>query len=248
MWKLYDTLIEGIPDELVVEYDAIGTHRSLIHSGNTGIATVIDTNDQHQNTIASQKGRSLREVAKLSKSWDFSEAAFGMAAINSYYNSYEKLVTAKAHIWETGSKMGDVFQNFKSQIYGKKVAMIGHFEKAVNWMSSYCRLSVIEREPRDGDYPDSASEYLLQEQDFVFITGMTFTNKTLPRLLSLSQNAYVVLTGPSVPVTPILHQFGIDCISGFCVRNQIDCFNYVKSNQFHDIYKSGSKVILYNYY
>ena len=33
------------------------------------------------------------------------------------------------------------------------------------------------------DFLDSACEYILPEQDFVFITGMTLTNKTLPRLL-----------------------------------------------------------------
>ena len=46
-----------------------------------------------------------------------------------------------------------------------------------------CRLSILERDPVLGDYPDSACEYILPEQDYVFITGMTLVNKTLPHLL-----------------------------------------------------------------
>ena len=78
-----------------------------------------------------------------------------------------------------------------------------------------CELSILEREPEGDDYLDSACEYLLPEQDFVFITGMTLTNKTLPRLLTLTEHAKTILVGPTSPITPLLFGYGVDSIAGF---------------------------------
>ena len=66
-----------------------------------------------------------------------------------------------------------------------------------------------------GDYPDSACEYILPEQDYVFITGMTLVNKTLPRLLQICRDAKVSLVGPTVPLSPVLFGHGADNLSGF---------------------------------
>ena len=63
---------------------------------------------------------------------------------------------------------------------------------------------ILEREPKPGDYPDSACEYLLPQCDLAVITGSAAINKTLPRLLELCRGAEVVLTGPSVSLCPAL--------------------------------------------
>ena len=76
------------------------------------------------------------------------------------------------------------------------------------------RYYILEREPKSGDYPDSACEYLLPECDLVVITGSAAINKTLPRLLELSRNAEVVLTGPTVSCCPALRELGIHRLSG----------------------------------
>ena len=60
---------------------------------------------------------------------------------------------------------------------------MGHFPLVEKQLGRKCSLSILEREPEGADFLDSACEYILPEQDFVFITGMTLTNKTLPRLL-----------------------------------------------------------------
>ena len=44
----------------------------------------------------------------------------------------------------------------------------------------------IEKRPK-------ASEYLLPEMDFGFITGSAFVNKTMPRLLELIKNAHTAV-------------------------------------------------------
>lgn len=75
-----------------------------------------------------------------------------------------------------------------------------------------CDLVVLERRPLPGDYPDPASEYLLSDWEYVFITGTTIINKTLPRLLELCRGSKIILTGPSTPLTPALFRHGIDVL------------------------------------
>ena len=245
MWELYDALLAEIPQERKIESVLLGESRCLVRAQNTGISTL-------ENTACGEKdfhflcGRPLSEAASLVKSWDFTAASVGMAAVNAYYNDYDLLKKIGAQIWPPLSHgVGDVFEDYREKIAGKNVAMIGHFDYAAKWMKDICRLSIFERDPSGGDYPDSAEEYLLPEQEFVFITGMTFTNKTLPRLLALSHNAETILVGPSVPAAPILFEYGVDCISSLCVRDAALAEINVKSGICKAIYESGSKLILH---
>ncbi len=237
MWKLYDALIEGIPDDIKVEYSTVGIYRTIIQAGNTGLASTVRNESRPKIFKESLIGKSLRDVAALVKSWNFIEASVGIAAINAYYNNYEKLMHDQQLQLDA-----DAFKNYQSLIKGKKVAVIGHFKSAVTLYSDLCQLSIIEQEARDGDYPDSASEYLLPEQDFVFITGMTLPNKTLPRLLELSKDSRVIIVGPSVPLTPILFDFGAEALSGFCVTDSKGCLGAVQSGEIHKFYEYGKKI------
>ena len=101
------------------------------------------------------------------------------------------------------------------EIQKKKVTVIGHFPAIEERLGTHCQLSILERSPLPGDYPDSACEYLLPEQDYVFVTGCTFVNKTFPRLLSLAQKAKLIIVGPSTPLAPVLFHHGVYGLSGF---------------------------------
>ena len=54
----------------------------------------------------------------------------------------------------------------------------------------------------------------------MLISGSTITNKTLPHLLELCENATVILQGPSVPLCPELLELGIDRITGMAVADR----------------------------
>ena len=109
----------------------------------------------------------------------------------------------------------EAFAMYTEQIRGKKVAVVGHFPNFQKKWEPICDLSILEMQPEWGDYPAEAAEFLLPQQDFVFMTGATFANKTMPRLLELSRNAVTVLVGPSVPMHPCLFDYGADGLSGF---------------------------------
>ena len=217
-WTLYDELIAGIPAEPTVQFYQGGYHWSRVVSseGSVGLAMTIPLISRPSlSEEASLIGRPLRQVAELVKSWNFVEAAIGMAAINSWYN--QPLRAAACGFSHPGIEKGkrEAFDVYFGEAKGKKVAIIGHFPFIEKRFSGHCDLSILERDPDFGDFPDSACEYLLPKQDYVFITCSTFVNKTLPRLLQLSEGARAVIVGPSTPLAPFLFDRGVYGLSGF---------------------------------
>ncbi len=217
-WRIYDELIAGIPAEPLVKHYQSGYNWSRIISSedSIGLAMTIPLITrpalfQGQSLV----GLPLQQAARLVKSWNLVEAALGMAAINSWYNQPQRAEACGfVHPSVTG-QVREAFDVYTEEIQGKKVAVVGHFPFIEKRFIGQCDLSVLERNPDMGDFPDPACEYILPEQDYVFITGSTFVNKTLPRLLALSQKARVVIVGPSTPLAPLLFERGVYGLSGF---------------------------------
>jgi len=80
-------------------------------------------------------------------------------------------------------------------------------------------LKVIERQAITEDFPDPAAEFLLPQSDWVFLTATSIINKTFPRLVKLSQNAKLVLMGPTVPWLNELGEMRIDYLAGVAITN-----------------------------
>lgn len=211
MWSLYDELIDAIPRDITVEDCCLGATRSYIEAdGGLGVAMAFGGDPQPVEII----GRPLREIAALSRSWDFQLASLGVAAINAYHNRPDRV--QRLH-FEYENNNESTFTYYRSLLAGKKVAVVGHFYM-IEQCRDVCELVVLEKQLQPGDLPDSACEFVLPEQDYVFITGSTMVNKTLPRLLQLSQRAETVLVGPSVPLSPILFRYGANVLAGTMIQ------------------------------
>ena len=246
-WEMYDRLIDGIPEDILVEDYCIGSNWTLVKAeGEFGIALTVQQRAGVAHNDVKIKGEPLKKVAELVKSWYFLEASVGLAAINAWYNTPDKI--KKMGLFEKdqdGSDKGDAFKVFGEAVTGKKVAVIGHFPYIEKRLKPICDLSILEREPQKGDYPDSACEFILPEQDYVFITGMTLTNKTLPRLLELCKNAKVCLVGPSAPLTDILKDYGVYCISGFSATDKETTAEAIKRGVKQELFKGGQMVNMF---
>lgn len=217
-WQLYDELIAGIPAGPTVRYYQGGYNWSRVVSseGGVGLAMTIPVITRPPvSQDASLAGEPLREVAELVKSWNFVEAAIGLASINSWYNQPQRAERCGFVHPNVANGVREAFDVYFEEIQGKNVAIVGHFPFIEKRFAGHCILSILERDPDMGDFPDTACEYILPQQDYVFITGSTFVNKTLPRLLALSGQARVVIVGPSTPLAPILFERGVYGLSGF---------------------------------
>ena len=221
-WQLYDDLIKGIPEGPTVKYYQGGHKWSRVISSENSIGLALDiclTTRPCLSQDVNLIGKPICEVAKLVKSWNFVEASIGLAAINSWYNQPKRVEQCGFVHPNFNYNFQKAFDVYYEEVKGKKVTVVGHFPFIEKRFEGQCDLSILERNPSMGDYPDSACEYILHEQDYVFITGSALVNKTMPRLLELSNNAKVVIVGPSTPLAPILFEKGIYGLSGFASDN-----------------------------
>jgi len=244
VWKIYDELIELISEDLSVIDCIVGLSWTLVRS-ERGIGAAMTLNGGKSapelNNIA---GMPLKELAGYVKSWNMTQASLGQAAINSVLNTPGNIlaITGKPLVVTRDPEEANAFTQFLPEISGKKVAVIGHFPN-IEALYPICRLSIIEREPQKGDYPDAASEYILPHQDYVFITGTAFINKTMPRLIQLSKNAKIILVGPSAPISPILFNYGITAIAGLIILDEKQCWQAVQEGRKKRVFKSGGQMV-----
>ena len=213
MWEMYDSLLSQIKTEDRIQSIHVGESWILVRTeaGLVGVAGAHHRRYGPRLCADDYVGTSLGEAAALVKSWDFEKASLGLAAINTFINRSVRF----PYCGEP-----DAFLRYRDRANGKKVGVVGRFPYLEKRLKPICNLFVLEREPGPEDYPDSACEYLLPEMDIIFITGCTVSNKTLPRLLQLSQNAYTILSGPSTPMSEVLFDYGVDALCGFCVAEE----------------------------
>lgn len=220
--QYYDVLLSGMKDsDLTVKkiVHGISWTAAVLSDGNAGVAMHTEgaTRPRRQGSL---EGMPVISAAESVLSWNMEEANEGMAVINAFYNSRENLARYEK---ESGRSLPVDGALDGIDLKGKTLAMVGHLlghsgikEDLLSQCSEYY---VLEREPRDGDYPDSACEYILPRSNIVVITGSASMNKTMPRLLELAKNGEVILTGPSVPMCPGLFSLGITRLYGVIIED-----------------------------
>jgi uncharacterized protein (DUF4213/DUF364 family) len=98
------------------------------------------------------------------------------------------------------------------------VALVGHFPFIPRLRPQVGALFVLERNPYEGDVPETAAPEILPRADVVAITGLTLINHTLEDLLKLCPaHAFVLVLGSSTPLSPILFEHGIHSLCGSVV-------------------------------
>lgn len=240
-WAIYDRLLEEIPGDAVVASCLVGRSWTVVDSGGMGIAMTHRGDSKGTVLHPPHAGRRLSDLAAYLKSWNLYEASLGTAAVNSFYNTPERVETWLNKPLDAVHGPG-ALTDMLDRISGKKVAVIGHFPD-MEVAAERCALTVLERDPQEGDLPDFAAEYVLPEQDFVFITGLTVTNKTLPRLLALSAQATVVLMGPSVPLAPWWFEQGVDVLAGMVVVDRDGVWRYCREGGMKGPFENGGWMV-----
>lgn len=203
---IYGEIVSQLEDHKIQDV-CVGVHGVWVKSNNMGISLRYE-NKEHGSVRGSGNLRDMSaiELSKYIKSWDFTEASLGLAALNS--------------LIEPDGEKKDAF-DLLDEMYSKdkKIGIIGYFPWAER-MKNKDNVWVLERSPPKNVYPDTSCEYLLPKCDIVLITGSSLVNKTLPRQLELSKEAFTIVLGPSTPVSPVLFDYGVDVIAGSKVKNE----------------------------
>ncbi len=241
MWKLYDELIDAVPEDAVVEECLAGLSWFLVRSIGTGVSMRPGETDGPVRNAGRIAGMKLRELAAWIKSWNGYQAAMGLAAINSALNAQSSVAKNCGALLDE-SKTQDVFTCLLDELRGKRVAVVGHFHN-LERLAGICELSILERKPQPGDLPDPACEYILGKQDVVIMTATTLINKTMPRLLALSRNARVVVAGPSTPLHPLIFNHGVDLLGGLIVDDQPSVWRAVAEGGREALFQQGGRMV-----
>jgi uncharacterized protein (DUF4213/DUF364 family) len=149
------------------------------------------------------------DLCSLLRSDSPPEGAIGLAAVN-------------ALVGPTARDLRDekALQVLQKRGADRNVAMIGHFPFADRLREGCRELWIFERgiDRDEFDLGEEAMARLLPEADVVAITATTILNRTLPDVLAhVSADAFVMLLGPSTPLTPALFDFGFDVLCGTVV-------------------------------
>jgi len=161
------------------------------------------SHDRGVKDVGNLSRKSALELAKYSQSKSLLEASIGMATVNSLIDIDESKCVVK-----------NAFEILLEKGVGKNVAVVGHFPWIPKLRERIKNFWVLEQRLREGDLPAEEADRILPQCDVVGITGTSFINHTIENLLNLCKNAYVVLIGPTSPLSPILFEYGIDVICG----------------------------------
>jgi len=218
--EVYDLMLDVVAsDDAIIDELIIGLTWTYCRSKSTGLCMTANTHSRTYEWSGSLKGKTVSSVAGWVKGWDAMQSTIAMSAINSVINKNPTNSNILIPHSNQGRENLAVFDYFLPHIKGKKSVVIGRYPGLEKLQQEH-DLKIIELDPGVNDYPAPASEFLLPEAEWVFLTGTSIANKTFPRLMELSQNANVVLMGPSVPWLDELSLFGVDFLVGVNVMSE----------------------------
>jgi uncharacterized protein (DUF4213/DUF364 family) len=149
--------------------------------------------------------QTLRGLTALARSADLEQASVGVAAINTLLEPPPVVET------------GHAFDLILARGRDKNVVVVGHFPFVERLRTHVRSLSVLELAPRDGDLPATEAPRVIPAADVVAITATTLINHTLDDLLAMARGSYVVLLGPTAPLSPVFFDHGVDAVCGSVV-------------------------------
>ncbi len=176
-------------------------------------STQRDEESPHGQPLVRWAGRLLehpvRELASLILSESPMEAALGMAAVNALL-PVDLARCAEENAAEVIARRGA----------GRNVVIVGHFPFVERLRPHARSLAVLELRPRPGDLEASRAAEVLPEADVVALTGTTLLNRTFEGLRRLwNPGAFVLMLGPTTPLSPVLFDYGVDMLAGVVVTD-----------------------------
>jgi uncharacterized protein (DUF4213/DUF364 family) len=206
--KILDDLISVVNSEARVRDIRQGLFHTGVLTRNCGLAATLPRDALRQEPpLVKESGllltKNALELARMVYSESILEAVVGMATINSLLEIHEE----SCDVLNAGDLIAEKGRD-------KRVAIVGHFPFIPKLRKIAKELWVIEKNPQEGDFTEAETENLIPQADIVGITGTAFTNHSIEHLLSLCNQAYVVILGDTAPLSPVLFDYGVDAISG----------------------------------
>ena len=243
--KLYNDILSSLPDGKILKV-RIGLRWTLVaaetkHGISCGLSASLDPGhsetDKKPHVPLAGKLESLSglELAQWIKSEIPIQRSLGCAAINA-------LLPQHPARWKTENAVHTILRRGR----GKKVVMVGRFPFAPSLHEQLDDFHVLDQHPQEDDLPPEAAPKIIPQADVVAITGMTFLNHTLADILSLCRkNAFVIILGPTTPLSQVLHNYGVDVLAGAVVEDVSAVSHTVMQGaNFSQVRRAGVRLVL----
>ncbi len=241
--KSIDTLLNSLESDAPVRQILVGAFWTAVvldtEPARCGLASTLRAEDGGPWPPVTEPGRlqqrSARQLAELLRSERILEASIGMAAFNALLKVDESALTeinADEIILERGA--------------GRRVAIVGHFPFIERVRAEAAECWVLERQPGAGDLPAEQAAEVLPQADVVALTGTSLINHTFEELMALCRSdAFVLLLGPSAPLTAKLFEIGVNAISGTRVYDpELVLYSLSQGATFRQIKRGGGLRLL----
>ena len=206
---LYEDLVDSVKHKSkeVVKDVRVGVTWTLVTTSKSGLSLTYSSFFDDVEEAGSLIRKSAGELLKNLKTFNLLKLSIGLATLNSLLDTPKDFETF------------NVLDYLEEIARGKKIVFVGHFCGLDKIRNVAKELVILERNPQQGDVIDTASEYVVPEADILAITGSTFANKSIERLLQLSRG-YTVVFGPSAPLSPVLFDYKVDLIGGSLILDK----------------------------
>lgn len=211
---IYDELMAAMEPGLTARAVVIGPFVTAVRSEKgCGLATTLPIKGWPHgapeiSAAGGLAGRPLAELAGLINSKLPMESSLAMAAINA------GLPAPAGELLETNG--ADLL---KQKAEATNLVVIGHFNFIHEITPLTLSTVVLELNPREGDLPAAAAERVIPGADVVAITGSAFSNRTIEPLLATARGKWVMVIGPTTPLSPILFHHGVNAAAGSLVTD-----------------------------
>ncbi len=203
--EILKSIISKTEDYKIVDYK-IGNFITFIESKNYGVSSTLATNNLTENLL----NKSTKEISNWIFSDDLLKASVGMASINS------SLIKPDYDFHEANG-----FELIKEKGLNKNIGVIGHFPFVERLKNIANDLYVFELNPKEGDIHSDYLDNYIDDIDVLAITGTTLINHTFEKVMrNVKNDCYVVLLGPSVPLTDVFFDFKINVVSGAFISDK----------------------------
>jgi uncharacterized protein len=204
--KILDDLISAVSTDIPVKEIYACVFWTAVITKNCGLASTLHEGHPSHKIVRDPgmlRGKQASELVEYARSDGLLEASIGMATINSLIDVDEDTCVEK-----------NAFDILAEKGENKDIAIVGHFPWVPRLKKIARRLFIIEQNPQEGDFPEESSEEILPDVDVVGLTGTAFINHTIEKLLDLCRGKFIVMVGPTSPLSPVLFDYGINVIGG----------------------------------
>lgn len=241
---ILDSIKETVPSfvyDKKLSHAAAAAHMTMIKTARLGTCMTLSDErifDFKENQPVSHLGEienlSLKEILNWTDSFQGIERSFAIAALNGSINLDGR------YFW------GNALELAAGMSSGKNVAMIGHFPHTEKFKKNAKNFWILEKRPKEGDVPAEDYVNILPESDIVVATGVTCLNDTIEGLLKVKKpGSLFIVVGPSVPLSPVLFDFGVDIIGGAYVEDEMDVYRKILQGASPRSIKESLRTVLY---